>query len=577
MKSLKFRNLLLLSEREKKARRIDFHPNRNLILGMNHVGKSTIVKLIFETLGASPMGKLERWDSSALSMLTVSIDEQEFQILRRGSDRAVFDSEGELAFATSRTSEWAKVFANLTEFNLVLSDRNERIAQADAACLFLPFYINQDGGWSGIWHTFNGMGRFRTPAKPIVEYFTQTLPPKFYVAKAEAEALQREISSIESDLRILSRTRERLSESLELVGPQVSAEAFEADIQEITRQLTALNAQQESLRAEAVGIEEALVSSEHQIALTTGALKRSKDDFGYLAEPDTNELVCPTCGAQYEESFIAILNFAEDARAVSEMLIRLQEHRLFLRDKRDQCVNERRDLAEKYNSLQALLEVKRGDLQLNDLIKSMGSGVAITAFDKEDRSLQQTREKHLLAKDKFEQDMKVLRSARRKKAIKQMFLEEYKRARLALNLPSRDFSRFQITSRPDISGSGGPREVLAYYAAIWWVSREEQFGSPFSVPIVVDCPAQSGQDTVNLPAMIHFVSTGLPSDAQTILTFEGDVDEKFDNRIELDTAFSLLLESQFEEVGSAILPRVEAMQRSLLQRPRVGQSSLFTA
>jgi rubrerythrin len=575
MKSLKFKSLQLLSEREKKARKVEFHPKRNLILGMNHVGKSTVTKLIFETLGANPIGKLERWDPAAITLLTISIEDQEFYILRQRSHRAAFNSEGELIATASRDGEWAKVLASLTEFNLVLSDKNEKIAQADAACMFLPFYINQDGGWSGIWHTFNSMSRFRAPAKPIVEYFTQTLPPQFYQAKAEAEGEQREITLIEDDQRILNRTRDRLSKSLDVVGPQINAEAFEGEIKEITRQLTVINAKQESYRVEAVSLEEALASSNHQIALTTDALKRFRQDFGYLATPEETELVCPTCGAQYDESFLSILNFAEDARAVSEMLIRLQENRSLLIQRLQQCAKERQNFAEQYNALQTVLDVKRGELQFVDVVKSMGSGAAITAFDQEDRSLEESRNKHLLLKDRWERDMKVFRSAKRRKSIKETFQAEYQRARRSLNLPFRDVSRMQVYSRPDISGSGGPREVLAYYAAIWWVSRSPEFGSPFSVPVVVDCPAQSGQDTTNLPAMIRFISTGLPADAQILLTFEADVPDEFDKRIEFDSAFSLLLEAEYDQVGSSIFPKLEAMQVALLQKAQVIQPTLF--
>jgi hypothetical protein len=56
MKSLIFKSLQLLSEREKKGRSVGFHPNKNLIFGMNHVGKSTVTKQAFEALGASASG-----------------------------------------------------------------------------------------------------------------------------------------------------------------------------------------------------------------------------------------------------------------------------------------------------------------------------------------------------------------------------------------------------------------------------------------------------------------------------------------------------------------------------------------
>jgi hypothetical protein len=261
MKSLRFKSLRLLSERDRKARAVNFHPKKNLILGLNHVGKSTLIKQIFEALGATPMGKLEGWDDATIALLTAAVDDEEFLFLRQLSNRALFNSQGQIVACSGRLSEWANVFGGLMDFNLVLSDKNDTATQADTACMFLPFYINQDGGWSGIWHTFNGLSRFHNPAKAIVEYFTQVVPPQFYVAKAGFDTAQRSIQSVDADIKVLERTRDRLSKSLPIAGPQLSSEGFEAEIAQIVRQLTVLNARQESHREEAVGLQESWLSA----------------------------------------------------------------------------------------------------------------------------------------------------------------------------------------------------------------------------------------------------------------------------------------------------------------------------
>jgi len=165
--------------------------------------------------------------------------------------------------------------------------------------------------------------------------------------------------------------------------------------------------------------------------------------------------------------------------------------------------------------------------------------------------------------------MKGLNNLTRRKRINTVFREHYRVARARLNLDARDVSRTKVFSRPDISGSGGPREVLAYYAALWWVSRNRDLESPFSIPVIVDCPAQSGQDTVNLPAMIRFISTGLPPDAQVLMTYEADVPDEFDKRMNLTERNSLLLESEYADNAAVILPLVDSMQRALLNRTAI--------
>jgi hypothetical protein len=566
MKSLKFRSIELLSERERKGRRLEFHLSKNLILGMNHVGKSALTKQIFEAFGAKPVGALEGWDDATIAWVTLLIDGADFHLLRQHQHRALFDSEGNLLYVSSKLGEWTKLFSTFLDFNLVLSDKHEESIQADAACMFLPFYINQDGGWSGKWLTFEGLGRYKDATKSVVEYFTQILPPKYYLAKSEAEAEAREIRAIEADLRILNRARTRFLKSIEIVGPQLSAEGFELEIKEVSRQLTELNAQQEVYRLEAVGLNEDLASVDHQIALTTETLTRFEQDFDFLAKPRQEDLVCPTCGAQHEESFLSVLTFAEDGRSLSEMLIQLQATRNRLAARLLECTEQRRSLANTYQELQTLLEVKRGEIQFQDVVKSMGSDMALRTFDNEDRDLSESLEKHLTKKYRLEQDMKALKSPKRRKEIRDFFLERYRDARVRLNLMSKDMKKVQVTTRPNVSGSGGPREVLAYYAALWWTSEEDRFNSPFFLPIVVDCPAQSGQDAINLPAILHFLSVGLPPHAQVFVTHEGDVQEQFDRRIELMEARSLLSADEFESVSINVLPKLEQMQQALLRQ-----------
>jgi hypothetical protein len=80
---------------------------------------------------------------------------------------------------------------------------------------------------------------------------------------------------------------------------------------------------------------------------------------------------------------------------------------------------------------------------------------------------------------------------------------------------------------------------------------------------------------VNLPAILHFISTGLPSDAQVLLTYELDVEEEFDHRIPLDAAYSVLQETDYDEVAGSILPKMEMMHKALLQRDRTAHPTLF--
>ena len=163
MKSFLFENIWILSHKARRARQISFHPKKNLIVGRNHTGKSSLIKTLFVTLGARPQGELLQWDDNTVSLVDIRIDNTPFRVLHQRGYRALFDAKGKLIAATGSHPEWSESFATATGFNLVLTDKHQETVPADARCFFIPFYINQDGSWQSGWDTFTGMQQYRAP------------------------------------------------------------------------------------------------------------------------------------------------------------------------------------------------------------------------------------------------------------------------------------------------------------------------------------------------------------------------------------------------------------------------------
>ncbi len=88
-------------------------------------------------------------------------------------------------------------------------------------------------------------------------------------------------------------------------------------------------------------------------------------DISTLQKPDTSTL---RLHAQHEESFLSVLNFAEDARALADMLIRLQETQAHLVIRINQSLAEREVLGKQYADLQTVLDTKRGELKFGDVM-----------------------------------------------------------------------------------------------------------------------------------------------------------------------------------------------------------------
>lgn len=551
MKSFRFESIWMLSRRDRRARRVEFHENKNLIWGRNHTGKSSLVKTMFLTLGAKPQGNLTQWDEHTVSLVDFRVDGRCFRALHSSGIRALFEN-GILVVTTSDHSEWSTAFASATGFNLVLLDKKGQSVPADPKCFFLPFYINQDGSWQASWNTFTGLQQFSKPMGSILEYFSGIKPPEYYEAKAKRDGEQRLLDDLKKERGFLDKARERFGKKLPLSGPKIDPENFTREIEQLTLEMSALNRDQEKLRSQSVSERDLLSSIYLQINLANEAIRAYDGDAQYLRNEPREALVCPVCNAEHSESFMDLLTYADDARSLREITARLEKDGRDVAAKLQQTVAQIGALEGQYRRISHLLDTRRGDLQFRQVVESLGAEQAFQAFEEERSILDAEIAIHSEAVGELNAEMDKLTDKKRSSAILKQYRQAYATALFDLNLPDTGKARLTLTSRPNDSGSGGPRAILAYYAALWDVCCGKT-GS-FMVPLVIDSPNQQGQDDINLPKVIKFISEKLPASAQLILGSEIDTEHPFDKKIVLDSPYKLLEEQFFVEADAELRP-----------------------
>lgn len=207
MKKLIFESIILISHKEKRARKENFHPQKNLIVGKNHTGKSSLLKTLYLTLGARPKGKLQQWDENTASIVNLSIDDEKFTILYQQGNRALFDESGRIIGAEESHAEWVELFSDLTGFNLLMTDKKQETVKADVKCFFLPFYIDQDSSWGSDWHTFTGLQQFKAPIPLVLDYFSGVKPPEFYLLNSKKKKDQSSLADNRKELGFLEKAK----------------------------------------------------------------------------------------------------------------------------------------------------------------------------------------------------------------------------------------------------------------------------------------------------------------------------------------------------------------------------------
>ncbi|MGN8118087.1 hypothetical protein [Labrys sp. 22185] len=562
MKNFRFKNIWLLSESEQRARWESFSPKKTLLVGMNHTGKSSLIKSLFTALGAFPTGELDRWSKDAAVLVEFSVDGVGYYAVQQHNHRGLFDANGNLEFTSANATDWGRRFADLVGFNLVLTDRQLKSVTGDARTFFLPFYINQDGSWLAAWSTFANLQQYQKPVDSVLEYFTGVKPPAYYELNSQKLVRQKELADLRGEEKVIKSIKDRFGKTVPLDGPKTMPDIFGQDVARLTEEVTALNAEQEQLRNTLVREKETAESLILQVRMAEQALAHYDSDAAFLQTEPHEVLVCPICHAEHDKTFMDILRYSEDARILRSLAVQLKDDSRKANEILEKSKARLRTLDNNYNRISAILETRRGDLRLDDVVKAMGAESAFAAFEAELVELEARINPLVIEIDRLTAQLGELTSTRRSKGILTTFRTSYAAALQALNMPPVETKGLKLTSRPKISGSGGPRSVLAYYVALWHTSLSE-YGS-FSMPAVIDSPQQQGQDATNLPVMIEYIATKLPTDMQVILAVEAPTTFPFDKVIELDEAYHLLRADQYAPVSHFLRPFTDAMYEKLL-------------
>lgn len=575
MTRLRFKKLWLVSETTRAARSIEFHPNRTLLVGRNHTGKSTVVKHVFRTLGCETKGKSDRWDRLSISVLEFELGGKPYTAYRKANVYALRDDENASIRVTTNYSEWATIIAGIFDFRLMLPTHQESLAQATPPYLFMPYYLDQDGSWLQQWNSFDKLSQFSNWKKPLAAYVTGQRPNGYYLAKFEESKAKALLNQLNQELGVVQSALSRVKKTLPRPAIRLDATAFKQEITDLLRTSTLLKTEQESLRKKAFDYAAERESLSSQIAMAREALRNLEGDLKYLTESKTEQAInCPTCGTSHESGFPVRLELIDDAVTLRKVISELEgEHR--------KCEELLADIYGKINrikrkslDIEKTLQTKKGMLRLQDVVDSQSSEVIRSAFAKDIDTLK----RQLAAQEKIATDAKFKVSQfdvpERTKAINEFYSEYMELFASELGVPD---LREDVKKRPDTSisasGSALPRSLLAYQFAVLHTATEK--GDAKHFPVVIDSPNQQGQDAAHLKQMLQFIVKRTPSDQQLILAVEDRPSEfNFDGQVvELTTPFGLLLPDQYvlacEEL-SDIVKEVESGINQLLINSRIG-------
>lgn len=547
-----------MSSDTERARIINFHQHATIITGENDTGKSSLIKSIYYAFGSEPR-MLKPWRATVSKILVhFSVAEHNFSLLRNGSSFTLFDNNCQpIQTFTSVTTGLGVYLAKLLQFGIKLTSQSGDLITPPPAYLFLPFYFDQDKGWVENWNSFDRLKQIKNWRRDLIEYHVGLKPNDYYEIKGKHLKVKERMVVAQAEAKVLKSVRDQISEKYQEVEFNIDLEAFQDEIKELLVLCGELQKAAEKIKDKLVELYNVKMEIESQIEIVSNALGEMSSDYKFLEKLD-DHVDCPTCGAAYDVSFAEIFGIALDEGKCEELLRKLQGELQEVNTRIAKMSGEHREHDLETAKVRALLEKKREQVQLKDLIDSESKKKLKTVLQ---NNLTEANLKTVKIQEEIN-DLKAkldaFTSKEKKSEINQEFKTLMKRYLFELSVAGLNEDSYpDFTARVLDQGSDQPRAVLAYGFSILQLMHKR--ASSAFCPIIIDSPIQQEQDAKNHQKILDFIKNNQPEGSQLILgvvdtknvDFGGDVIILKDKR-------HVLREDEYKRASEEMLPFIRA-------------------
>lgn len=504
-----FHALWLVSEKDASARRETFSPTRNLLAGVNETGKSRVLKHLVWTLGCEPTARnAGSWDSNITAATELSIGSRKYTFLRSGRhQRAAFDAQGRLLVGTESGKVWTEFFVELFDFPLKLQRQQEGLfGLAGPEYAVLPFYIDQEGGWSRKWATFSGLGQFLRWESVVFEAFTGLRPQRYFIAQLRRDEIDYKLREARMQARLQSKAFEQVSAMLPESNTILDEGIFANELKELADRAAALSKEEDEVRSALVQAAEDRQVKVAELQMVMRAEEDLVGDLAYLSKiPDDGQLTCPTCGQVHDSSFRAKVELATDAQDAHQLVISMRSQLATVQNREQDLRTRLQSVSSKLNELRVSIAREKEGTTVGDIIAAKSRTTLEQAYDRTKRDLAAQIDEFKEERDALQAELAVLAEKIRERQVRDEFKAELNAYADRLGISKAEIGTVKIGGRPGAkaSGSSSPRIYLAMHMALLALNRHHGDGPVF--PFMVDTPRQQGLDDANTAKLLDTI------------------------------------------------------------------------
>ena len=548
MKSIRYKEILFLSYQEKKAKRINLDSEIVVIRGGNDAGKSCVLKSIFAVFGAQIRRYPEGWNpDKILVLLKFQVDGVNYKALRVGNDYHLFTPDNVMSSITKDLKKQSIELSKLFGLNLAYPSLNYSLP---VGSIFMPFYIDQEDGWSQPWSSFSDIGN-EQEKKNVMFLYTGAINEEYFLSTSKLISLKSQYQKWEQDKATQENFIQLIKDRLETQDLGVTKDDFKEEIHMFVEKIKDLKNNQNKLLEELRALYYDKMFKENRITKLHENMKAIEDDFAYaLEQPEI--LTCPVCGAHTKNTAIVRLGMKIDKEDCRELILQYQLELDDINKKIEKAQDKSDNIKGQIDDIEELISTRKKEVSLEEYLDSQVTITLRKIFhDKEIEYTDNIEKLGSEIKEELEKQTKM-KTASRLMEVNQEFNNVFYRFYDELAIPKSSKPKIRrLGDKMNPTGSHKPKMAMAFFFSYLHVMH--RYGSPISAPLVIDEFKQNGLSMQGLNSLMEFAISHKKEGVQLIFSLldEETVNNETAKIIDLKGKH-LMVTEEYEEVKKEI-------------------------
>lgn len=546
-----FNKILIADLNTKTAKLVNFIRGINVITSEeNHVGKSSLVKSLYYSLGAE-VGFDEMWDKkSKLYITEIIINNDIYKFVRHNGKFAILKNDNIELITESVSVELAKYYEYILNFSVYLPNKNTgKHELAPPVFTFLPYYIDQDTGWGMEPYTsFKYLEQYNKKYRQTSLYYHLGVYNKDYIDllakidknKNEILSIDEKINEIKSPLGILQKEASYLIQSENIQEFDLSFVISKETLEEIIKDVSISRDKVQKLESQLLQYsrQKNIIKEYNKIR---GKNNLSIDNGQYIP-------ACPKCGHVMSEEIYKIVqnqySIANEEFILNQieyLINKVNEQLKIEKNNYISLVKNLKNEEEKIQKQESKFEIYTKLKGLNSTIKHLE-----TEYNKlSERKVFLENENKNLEKEK----RKILN----KKQVDTKYEELLHSDLLALGAWNSKFEKQLKISQPlKAQGTLSSKIILSQYTALFKTMNTLSINNIPRFPFVIDSPRTKEASKLSSKEILDLILNieSLPQTIIVTVDFKDYVNPAFDyantNIVTLTEEFKLLNNTDYE-------------------------------